>query len=301
MKKLLALMLVLMITFACPAFAEQVKVMTSFYPIHIFALNVFNGIDDISVECMTAPQTGCLHDYQLIVSDMMKLAKSNLFVVCGAGMEMYLEDVKSQFPQLPIIDTSSELTLLENCSDDEEAKHTEHHDHDHSVNPHAWLSVENAIQIVDTIANAGMEYFPVHAQAIAANADAYRERLLLLKSDIDQLLSGLAGKKAITFHEAFSYIADDYGLDIAAVIMHEEAEALSPAQIAETVRYILDNGTPPLFADLQSTSAAAVYAVAQETGAKVYAIDPIVTGEVSLTAYEDGMRKNAQTIADAFE
>ena len=115
MKKLLALMLVLMITFACPVFAEQVKVMTSFYPIQIFALNVFNGIDDISVECMTAPQTGCLHDYQLIVSDMMKLAKSNLFVVCGAGMEMYLEDVKSQFPQLPVIDTSSELTLLENC------------------------------------------------------------------------------------------------------------------------------------------------------------------------------------------
>lgn len=298
MKKLLAFLLVLMMSlpsFACPAFAEQAKVMASFYPMYVFALNVFDGIDEIAVECMTAPQTGCLHDYQLVVSDMMKLAESDLFIVCGAGMEAYLPDVKQQFAALPIVDCSEGITLMEECEESHES-----HDHEHTYNAHTWLDVDNAITIVNTIASVGAAQFPQQAEKILDNADAYIVRLTALKEELALQLSEMAGKKIVTFHEAFPYFAAAYGIEIAAVITQEHDEALSPSQIASVIRIIKENGVPPLFTEPQYASSAA-QTIALETGAAIYELDPIVTGNAGLTAYEDGMRKNAQTILEAFQ
>lgn len=300
MKKLLAWMLVLMMAlpFACADTPARAKVMTSFYPMHIFALNVFDGIDGIDVECMTAPQTGCLHDYQLVVSDMMKLAESDLFIICGAGMETYLDDITVQFPHLPIADCSKGLTLLSNCHAEEE--HHSHDGHDHSVNPHTWLSVQNAQVIVDTISQAGIDVFPEHKEAITKNARSYKERLSALETELAQQLSGVSGMEIVTFHEAFSYFAKDYSIQVAAVIFDDHDDSLSPAQLAKTIDYIIKAGNPPLFAEPQY-DAASVYTIAQETGAGVYVLDPIVTGEITLTAYEDGMRQNAKSLLEAFQ
>lgn len=297
MKKLLAFVLVLMMTlsaFACSA-EEQAKVMTSFYPMYIFALNVFDGIDEISVECMTESQTGCLHDYQLVVSDMMKLAQSDLFIACGAGMEPYLEDIKAQFTELYVLECASNLSLLENCGEIEA-----HDEHDHTVNAHAWLSIENAILMVDAIAGSGCVQFPEHAEQISANATAYKERLTALKADLDAQLAGVQGKQAISFHEGFAYLAAAYGIEVLATVEHESENGLQPAQLASIIRYVATVGAPPIFHDVNSASAAAD-TVAKETGSAVYAFDPIVTGDATLTAYEDGMRRNAEIILEAFQ
>jgi len=299
MKKLLALLLVLMmsfITFACSSQGEQARVMTSFYPIYIFALNVFNGIDGVSVECMTAPQTGCLHDYQLVVSDMMKLADSDLLIVCGAGMESYLADLAIQFPNLPITDCSKGIELIEEDCEDEHG----HEAHEHSVNPHTWLDIDNAIRIVDTIAESGKQQFPFAALQIDQNAQAYKQRLSELKSEFDQRLQKMEGKKIVTFHEAFPYFAKAYGLEISSVITQDHDETLSPSQIAEVIKIVEESGLPPLFTEPQYASSAAK-TIAAETGAKLFELDPIVTGDASLTAYEDGMRRNLATLLEALQ
>lgn len=299
MKKLLALLLVLMMSFvplACSSAGEQARVMTSFYPIYIFALNVFDGIDGISVECMTAPQTGCLHDYQLVVSDMMKLADSDMMIVCGAGMESYLPDISRQFAQLPIVDCSKGIGLIEESCEDDHA----HESHEHSVNPHTWLDIENAIRIVDTIEESAKQQFPSVSPQIEENARAYKDRLSALKTEFDQQLQHFDGEKIITFHEAFPYFAHAYGLEIVAVIAQEHDEALSPSQIASVIKIVEENNLPPLFTEPQYASSAA-QTIAAETGAKLFELDPIVTGEPSLFAYEDGMRKNLNTLLEAFQ
>ena len=73
------------------------------------------------------------------------------------------------------------------------------------------------------------------------------------------------------------------------------------AQLAQLVGVIKDLGTPPLFIEPQYPELAA-RTLAQETGAQVYTLDPIVTGpldEGALTAYEEGMRRNMQTLQEA--
>jgi len=297
MKKLLALLLVpmMIMTFTCCAHAKQAKVMASFYPMYIFSLNIFDGIDEISVECMTESQTGCLHDYQLVVNDMMKLAQSDLFIACGAGMEQYLEDVKAQFSQLTMVECTQGLSLLANCEEMDD-----HEGHDHAVNPHAWLNIDNAIKMVDAIAGSGCAQFPEYAEKISSNAAAYKDRLYTLKDELDSQLSFVQGKQVITFHEGFAYFAEAYGIEVTATIEHESENGLQPAQLSQIIRYVESAGSPPVFHDVDSTSFAAD-TVAKETGSQVFAFDPIVSGAYTLTAYEDAMRMNAVQVLAAFE
>ena len=61
MRKALILFFALILTLGLTAcvHAETVKVMTSFYPMYIFALNVFDGIDAIELDCMTCMIISC--------------------------------------------------------------------------------------------------------------------------------------------------------------------------------------------------------------------------------------------------
>ena len=43
----------------------DLRVVTSFYPVYVAALNLTDGVEGVAVESLTQPQTGCLHDFQL--------------------------------------------------------------------------------------------------------------------------------------------------------------------------------------------------------------------------------------------
>ena len=303
MKKTLALLLALSMIFiacSCSASAGQVRVMTSFYPLYVFALNVFDGVDGAEVSCMTAPSTGCLHDYQLLASDMMKLAEADVLIVCGAGMENYLDSVREQFPKLLVVDCSEGIDLIP--EDEHEEEHHHHHDDEHekTYNAHTWLDAQNAIIIVQNIAQSAAQLMPEQAKKITANAQAYSERLNSLDAQIKTLLAPCEGKSIVTFHEAFPYFARAYGLKIAAVMSDEHEDSLSPKELREVIETVRAAGNPPLFTEPGASSVSA-QAIAQETGASIYELDPITTGEATLDAYETRMLNNAYTIRNALE
>lgn len=301
MKKLTALFVALLL-FLSPVMACAETVVTSFYPIYLFALNLLNGIDGVEVANMAEPGTGCLHDYQLQTGDMKLLARADAFLINGAGMEGYLSGVFDAFPALPVIDASTGVKLLEDCADHEhEHEHDEHEGHDHAFNAHIWLDAGNAMQMVNNLADGLMTALPAHAEAIAANREDYIARLAALDAELEAALSIVSRKDMITFHEAFPYFAEAYGLHVAAVINRDPDDALSPRQLAELCNTVIALGTPPLFTEPQYEDMAAK-TIARETGAALYSLDPIVTGpaiDVPLTLYEDVMRQNLSVLLEA--
>ena len=296
MKKLLALLLALLL--CVPALASAETVVTSFYPIYLFAMNLLDGLEDVSLVNLADNNTGCLHDYQLQTGDMKDLAKADAFLINGAGMESYLSGVFEAFPTLPVVDASVGVTLLEDCSD-----HGHDHDHEeaHAYNAHIWLDAENAIIMVNNLADGLMTALPAHQEAIAANRDAYILRLTALDEEITAALADLPNKDIITFHEAFPYFANAYGLNVAAVVNRDPDDALSPRALAELCRTVINLGTPPLFTEPQYEDVAA-QTISRETGASIHTLDPIVTGPekgIPLTYYEDVMRQNLAVLLDA--
>lgn len=299
MKKSFALLLILLILSltGCGAAAEDISVMATFYPVYILAENVLDGVEGVSLSSMTPPSTGCLHDYQLLTSDMRALAKAQALLVNGAGMEAFLPDVTGQFPDLQVIDCSAGVELIAEEEDEDEEDHG--HDHDHGeYNAHIWLAPENAVQMVKNIRDGLSALLPDQAGHISENAEAYIARLSALDAELRAAIEPLPRKEIVTFHEAFPYFARAYGLEVKAVAALEPDEPVSPRMLKKVIDKVKAAGNPPLFSEPQYESAA-LRTVALETGAPVYELDPLVTGDGAKTAYEDVMRKNLAVLLEA--
>ncbi len=298
MKKLLILILAIcLMTVPLAALAETA--VTSFYPIWIFALNLTEGIDGIDVVNLAAPDTGCLHDYQLQTGDMKALAKADLFLVNGAGMESYLDVVKKDFPDLPVTVASEGIEFLAG----QDAMEIGEKEEEEGVNSHIWLDAANAAIMTANLAEGLRTAFPQYADQITANETVYMEKLTALDTELREKLSGLPKNGIVTFHEAFPYFAKAYGLDVLAVVNKEPGETLTPKQMAELTDAVKALGLPPLFTEPQYEDLSARM-LAQETGAKVYCLDPVVTGpeeDVPLDLYEQTMRQNAETLLEALQ
>lgn len=297
-KTLLAALAMALLLLPPAATAQEKTVVTSFYPIYILTRNLTVGIEDIRVENLAAPDTGCLHDYQLLTGDMRTLSNAQVLLINGAGMESYLDTVAAQFPDLKVVDASKNIPLLDSLGENEHAHEEGDEDHSHEDNAHIWLDAKNAKMMVENLRDGLIDVFPEHKEVFAQNAETYLTRLDALDAELKACLENLPRKDIITFHEAFPYFAKAYGLNVAAVVNREPGEALSPAQLVDLVNLVKSLGTPPLFTEPQYPDLAA-RTLAAETGAKVYQLDPLVTGPMddgALSAYEEGMRKNMQIL-----
>ena len=310
-KRLIAFLVIL---FLMPSISMAESVVTSFYPIFIFVRNLCDGIEEIQVRNLAAPDFGCLHDYQLTVSDMKALSKADVFCINGAGMEEYLTHVYDALPELLIIDASDgaeEVRPLdgngepaEHDHDEEDEEHEEHHEHSHEhhhdLNPHIWMDVSNAIIMVRNLSEGLSEAMPNHREQFGRNRDQYIARLVALDDELKEKMEVLTKKDIVTFHEAFPYFAYAYGLNVAAVMAVEPGDALNPKEMMDLIRTEKALGNPPLFTEPQYDSPIA-RTVSEETGAPMYQLDPCVTGpeNPSLTYYEDVMRENLRILQTA--
>lgn len=263
-------------------------IVTSFYPMYVATINITQGVDGVTVTNMTKPQTGCLHDYQLMTEDMKTLEKADAFVINGAGMESFLDKVVNQQKNLKIIDASKGIELLKDG--DEE-------------NPHVWLSVTDAILQVKNIAEQLKAADPKHADAYEKNAAAYIKKLEALKAEMHAELDTVPNKDIVTFHEAFPYFAKEFGLNIISVVEREPGTEPTPAELQETIDQVKKLPVKVLFTEPQYSPSAAE-TIARETGAKIYTLDPVVTGEANdeaINAYIDTMKKNMKTLKTALQ
>jgi len=264
------------------------KIVTSFYPMYVATINITKGIDGVEVKNMTKPQTGCLHDYQLTPADLKTLEKADAFVVNGAGMEAFLDKVVKQQEKLKIIDASKEIDLLKDGTED---------------NPHVWVSITNAIKQVRNIEEQLIAADPKHADQYKENADAYAAKLENLKQEMHAAVDSLPNKNIVTFHEAFPYFAKEFNLNIVAVIEREPGSDPTPKDIEETVDKVKSLNIKALFVEPQYPEGAA-QTISKESGAKVYTLDPVVTGDAdenAADAYINAMKKNAQVLQEALQ
>ncbi len=206
-----------------------------------------------------------------------------------------MDKVIAQRPELPVINASDGIEML--CGEDDH----DGHDHDHGVyNAHVWLDPALAMRQVQNIADGLAAVDSENAEAYQRNAAAYKARLQALHAELSAQLAPLAGSAIVTFHEAFTYFADAYGLVVAGVIANDAGEEPSTRQIAATCDLVKQYQVKALFVEPQYPTKSAE-TIARETGAKVFTLDPVVSGDGSPESYENAMRENARVLTEALE
>lgn len=270
-----------------PTTSNTVTIATSFYPIYIMTLNVTKDIPNVEVINMTQPTTGCLHDYSATPNDLMNLEDAEFLVINGAGMESFMDKVVKQYPNLKTIDSSIGIELIKGEGDEGD-------------NPHIWVSISGAISQVKNIGEQLAELDPDNAEKYKSNTDVYVKKLEDERDKMHQALDNIDNRDIVTFHESFPYFAKEFNLNIVGVIEREPGSEPSAKELNETITKVQELNVKALFAEPQYPIKAAE-TIANETGAKIYTLDPAVTGSMDADAYITIMDNNLEILQEALK
>lgn len=259
---------------------QTLTVVTSFYPMYIAALNVIGDTDGVHLQNLSEPQTGCLHDFQLTPEDMKLLSKADVFIINGGGIESFMKDVAKSYPDLTIIEASEGIDLLEDEGEE---------------NAHAWMSVATYEEQVNHIAEGLIAADEKHASDYQKHADAYTVKLDALKERQQKVAEKIKEQSVILFHEAYDYVADDYGLNVAYVLDLDEERQVSAGEVADVLAAVRDDQVKYILAEeLYGKSMGDT--VEKETDAKVIYLDALNRGDYDADSYIKGMSANIDLI-----
>lgn len=278
-----------------------ITIVTSFYPMYIATLNVVDGVDGINLENLSEPQTGCLHDFQLTPEDMKLLSKADVFVINGGGIESFMTDVATAYPKLAIVEACEGLELISEDGEDDEV-HDEHGEdgHDHGdVNAHAWMSVKLYRKQVANIANYLSQIDPSNAKKYQENAQNYDGELAKLQDKQQKAINFSNNQNIVIFHEAFAYVAEDYGINVCAVMDLDEERQISAGEVAGIISTIEQNSVSYILAE-ETYGADMGRVIEAETDATVVYIDPLNRGDYDKDSYLNGMDANIDKLTEAF-
>lgn len=278
---------------------DNFLLVTSFYPMYVLAQNITEGVDGISVFNLTQNQTGCLHDYQLTSKDMKLLSNADAFLINGAGMELFIDKVIEQLTELPMIEASYGISLLEGMEHEHNHSHEEHEEegHEHSQNGHVWMDMERYQMQISTTVERLKELLPEKAEQLTIAGTSYQAKVQELLEQVELLKQQTQGLPVVIFHEAFAYLADVLDMEVIAVLSLDEEIVPSAGEIAEVIDEINYHGSAWIFIEEEYASHADK--IVAETLAEVIYLDPLVTGTGEKESYLIGMERNLQKIKES--
>ncbi len=289
--------------------AKPLKVLASTFPIYQITRNLSQGVEGIEVDLMIPAGLGCPHDYALTPQDMQKLAKAEVLIINGLGLEEFLgAPLKKANARLRLIDSSAGISEVLPYSAAEEHDHQEpphhsdaddHHGHNHDSgsNPHLFASPRMVALLASNIAKGLAAELPTQASAIAANAKAYVERMNRLADTMAAAGKQLVNNRIVTQHGVFDYLARDMGLKVVAVVQAHAGQEPSAAEMLELIADIKAGKAGAIFTEPQYPQAVG-QTIAKEAGIVSARLDPVANGpeQAPLEYYEQVMRENLTTL-----
>ena len=261
-----------------------IKIVASFFPIYEFVKTVGGNRVQASVLIPIGVEP---HDFDPTIEQIRDAQTADILVYNGAGMEsIWINKVNPKFA----VDTSQGLNL--HSSSDKETHN--------GVDPHIWLDPMFAEHQVNMIRDGLIKVDPSNANYYKDNAQKFISQLNSLDLSIKSGLSKCNKKDFISFHNAFNYFAQRYGL-----IQHSiqglspEGEIL-PQKIPEIIQLSHNLGINTIYSeDLADPRAAQVIADEIPNG-KVLGPSPIEgikpVEQKAGIGYLDKMKENLKNL-----
>lgn len=255
------------------------KVVTSIRPVQAL---VYAVMDEVGVPEVLLPPGISPHAFSLKPSQAEMLQDADIIFWIGPGLETALDgplkNLGTNARQVRLIDAPG-LDLIhydEQNHEDQTAPGTDAHDgHDHGpADPHVWLSPKNAMTLIDAIEAELSRLTPGNAALYAKNAKVAKNRLKLLASQMDKLLSHTRGVPYMVQHDGFGYLARDFALNQVGHLQTLPGREPGAKHITQVREAIAAHGVVCLFTEPQFTPALA-QRLREETGVRLGELDPM--------------------------
>ncbi|ULO09122.1 zinc ABC transporter substrate-binding protein [Paenibacillus sp. 19GGS1-52] len=268
----LALMLVLVLA-GCGAKSGgsivegKVNVVTTFYPIYEFTQEI--GGADIHVINLL-PVGVEPHDWTPRSQDIINTSKAQLFLYNGAGLEgwvpNFLKGLESGSKvQTVEVSHGVDYIMTDEATDNNDTLHTD---------PHTWVSPKSALIMAANIKDSLQTVDPEHKAGYEERYNELIAKLQALDNKFQTELAKLPNHEIVVSHQAFAYLARDYGLTQHAIMgLSPDAEPRGQDMVAltdlvkkEGIKYIF-------FEELVSDKMAKT--LAAEAGVSTMVLNPV--------------------------
>lgn len=281
-------MAVIASTAAAWADQERMKVVTTFTVLADMAQQVAGDAAD--VVSITKPGAD-IHGYEPTPRDFVRAQGADLILRNGMNLEIWFEQFLSNLGDIPSVTLTDGIAPIPVTAGGYQGM----------PNPHAWMSMSNAMIYIDNIAAAFAGHDPAHAATYRANADAYKARLQAAIAPLRDSIAGLPQDRRwlVTCEGAFSYLARDYGLKELYLWPMNADRMGTPQQIRQVIDGVRQNQIPTVFCE-STVNTAPARQIARETGARyggALYVDSLSGADGPVPSYLDLLRVTTETIA----
>ncbi len=229
------------------------------------------------------------HGFEFTPGDLAAVGEADVVVLVGLGLEPRIEKALADRPNAKrqVVRFGEVLGLRQ----PEHVWHEDEHDDAHGALPegwidqHVWLDPSLVEKMVPAIAQAisrsleGQGKLDDAARAALRRGEA--EVLALVRqvdAEFREKLAPAKGKAIVTNHNAFSRLAQRYGLTIAATLRELESSEPTPSEVARVVKAVREHKASAIFVEPQY-SAAVGRRLGEQAGVRVGRLDAMGKGD----------------------
>lgn len=254
------------------------KVIISINPLKDIAEEIGRGVVDFNT---FVPSGVELHDYEPRVNDVKVLEDYNAIIYNGLNMEPWLDKV---------METSSKELEMYALSDGYDVI-----DEHGILDPHIWLGVSGGLYYGEMIKDALVKEDPDNKEAYESNYEIFQGKCNELLTKYKDLFSKLSNKNIVTGHEAFNYLARDFGLIPHSIENIFSAGEPNAKTLSDLVDYCKENDVKVIFGE-EMASKDVADTLAKEVGAEVLVIDTLEFEQEGSPGYIRRMESNLELI-----
>ncbi len=256
-----------------------------------------NIVGDTANPFMILPFGVDAHSYEPNPTQVVKIYKSALVVYSGAGLEPWIDGFSFKNKA---IDMSLHVELKKLKGD----HHHHAHNNESSTDPHYWLDFSNMIKATKLITKELILLFPENKTLYEINRDKYITMLKNLDKEYAKNLFTCRLDTIVVNHNAFSYLASNYGFKVEALSGLSPEAQPSAKNMAGLIEHVKEYKLKTIFFE-SFVSDKAIKSIAQEAKVKVDVLQPLgnITADEAKQnlSYEDIMKTNLEKLSKALE
>jgi manganese transport system substrate-binding protein len=198
------------------------------------------GGDRIDSRSITKPGAE-IHGYEPTPSDLVQAQDADIIFENGMNLELWTERLRASLPDVPVVRISDGVEVI-NIAEDAYAG---------LPNPHAWMSPEQGLIYVENIRRELTELSPEDADYFAERAEDYSARIRALDERLEAAVASVPedSRALVTCEGAFSYLANDYGLDEVYLWATNSDGQGTPQQVARVIEEVNSRNIPTVFCE----------------------------------------------------
>lgn len=242
---------------------NTVTVYTTIYPIEDFTKKI--GGEHVNVKSVY-PVGADAHTFEPTMKTMMKVADSDLFIYNGAGLEAFVDKLKSSLKDehVTTVEATKGIPFIDGGHEHSE-DHENHEKTDHHTDPHVWLDPTHAITMAENIKNALIEKKPDAKADFEQNYEQLANQLKEIDIELKQTVESADRNVILVSHASYGYWEHRYGIKQITITGLSPEHEPSQKELQSIIEEVNKQGIPFIIYD-QNPLTRVTETIQKETG-----------------------------------